>query len=79
MAAMIQNDEEKAWMLPMLEFRNEIAAHGDWATDRKRRDFRRKDGKLTMHNGQLVHGPYMKETREYFCDAYWKLKNWFMK
>ncbi len=64
MAAMIQNDEEKAWMLPMLEFRNEIAA--DWDTDRKRRDFRRKDGRLTWHNNRLVHGPYTKKTRENF-------------
>ena len=64
MAAMIQNDEEKSWMLPMLEFRNEIA--GDWKTDRERRDFRRKDGRLTWHNGRLVHGPYTKVTREYF-------------
>ena len=64
MAAMIQNDEEKSWMLPMLDFRNEIA--GDWETDRKRRDFRRKDGRLTWHNNRLVHGPYTKETREFF-------------
>lgn len=64
MAAMIQNDEEKSWMLPMLEFRNEIA--GDWQTDRDRRDFRRKDGRLTWHNNRLVHGPYTKETRHYF-------------
>lgn len=64
MAAMIQNDEEKAWMLPMLEFRNYIAA--TWQEDRKRRDFRRKDGRLTWHNNRLVHGPYTKETRESF-------------
>ena len=64
MAAMIQNDEEKAWMLPMLDFRNEIA--GDWKTDRERRDFRRKDGRLTWHNSRLVHGPYTKQIREYF-------------
>lgn len=64
MEAMIQNDEEKAWMLPMLEFRNEIAA--DWQTDRDRRDFRRKDGRLTWHNNRLVHGPYTKEAREFF-------------
>lgn len=64
MAAMIQNDEEKSWMLPMLEFRNEIAA--DWETDRNRRDFRRKDGRLTWHNNRLVHGPYTKKTREFF-------------
>ena len=50
MAAMIQNDEEKAWMLPMLEFRNEIAGHGDWQTDRDRRDFRKRDGRLQWHN-----------------------------
>lgn len=64
MAAMIQNDEEKAWMLPMLEFRNEIAA--DWHTDRERRDFRKRDGRLQWYNNRLVHGPYTKETREYF-------------
>ena len=66
MAAMIQNDEEKSWMLPMLDFRNKIA--GDWDTDRKRRDFRRKDGRLTWHNGRLVHGPYTKKTREEFLE-----------
>ncbi len=64
MAAMIQNDEEKAWMLPMLEFRNYIAA--DWGTDRERRDFRRKDGRLTWFNNRLVHGPYTKDAREKF-------------
>jgi DNA sulfur modification protein DndC len=64
MAAMIQNDEEKSWMLPMLDFRNYIA--GDWDTDRKRRDFRRRDGHLTWHNNRLVHGPYTQDTREDF-------------
>lgn len=64
MAAMIQNDEEKAWMLPMLKFRNYIA--GDWETDRKRRDFRRKDGRITLFNDRLVHGPYTQETRQDF-------------
>ena len=64
MAAMIQNDEEKAWMLPLLEFRNDIAADND--TDRGRRDFRRMDGRLTYHRNRLVHGPYTKKTREYF-------------
>lgn len=53
-------------MLPMLDFRNKIA--GDWETDRKRRDFRRKDGRLTWHNGRLVHGPYTKKTREEFLE-----------
>lgn len=66
MAAMIQNDEEKAWMLPLLDFRNDIAALSDNELDRKRRDFRRMTGKLTWHNGRLVHGPYKKEVREEF-------------
>lgn len=64
MAAMIQNDEEKAWMLPLLEFRNEIAVDAD--TDRNRREFTRMDGRLTYYNGRLVHGPYTKATREHF-------------
>ena len=53
---MTQNDEEKAWMLPMLEFRDEIAGYGDWQTDRDRRDFRKRDGRLQWHNNRLVHG-----------------------
>ena len=63
MAAMIQNDEEKAWMLPLLDLRNEIAAPQD--IDKSRRDFRRMDGHLTLYNGKLVHGPYTKEVREH--------------
>lgn len=66
MAAMIQNDEEKSWMLPLLDFRNDIAAMVDPKIDRDRRDFRRMTGKLTWHNGRLVHGPYKKEVREEF-------------
>ena len=64
MAAMIKNDEEKSWMLPLLEFRNYIA--GDWETDRERRDFRRRDGHLTLFHDKLVHGPYKKAVREEF-------------
>lgn len=66
MNAMIKNDEEKAWMLPLLEFRNYIASMDDKSVDRNRRDFRRMTGKLTWHNGRLVHGPYTKEVREDF-------------
>lgn len=66
MNAMIKNDEEKAWMLPLLEFRNYIASMEDKNVDRNRRDFRRMTGKLTWHNGRLVHGPYTKEVREDF-------------
>ena len=64
MAAMIQNDEEKSWMLPMLDFRNDICA--EWGKDRERRDFRKRDGRLQYFRNRLVHGPYTKEHREYF-------------
>lgn len=72
LAAMIHNDEEKSWMLPLLEFRNYIAAfkmnsdHTQNDIDRDRRDFRRMTGKLTWHKDRLVHGPYTKEVREDF-------------
>lgn len=61
MAAMIMNDIEKEWMMPLLEFRNQI---GDAAADRDRRDFRRMTGSAHMFRGRLVHGPYIKEVRE---------------
>ena len=64
MAAMIQNDEEKAWMLPLLDLRNEIAAPQE--IDKTRRDFRRMDGHLTWYKEGLVHGPYTRQWREYF-------------
>ncbi len=60
MQAMIQNDEEKEWMLPLLQLRNEL----DQTNDRELRDFRRMSGALLLHNGQLVHGPYKQEIRE---------------
>ena len=63
MAAMILNDDEKAWLAPLLEFRNEF---GDMEKDRSRRDFRRMDGKILLHRDRLVHGPYTKHCREYW-------------
>jgi DNA sulfur modification protein DndC len=63
MAAMIQNDHEKIWMSPLLELRDEI---GDTEQDRGRRDFRKMDSHLLIHNGRLVHGPYTKYWREHW-------------
>ena len=60
MEAMISNDDEKAWMTPLLEFRNEF---GDEEQDRKRRSFRKMGGFLQGSYGQLHHGPYKKEFR----------------
>lgn len=73
MAAMIQNDDEKEWMLPLLELRNELDFRSDEARkkDRTRRDFRRLSGQLSYYKDktgvfQLVPGPYKQEAREYW-------------
>lgn len=61
MEAMISNDEEKAWMYPLLAFRNKF---GDEGLDRERRSFRKMAGFLYGSYKQLHHGPYKKEVRE---------------
>lgn len=69
MEAMIQNDEEKLWLTPLLELRNEIASLNEDGKidDYKYRDFRRKDGsiKINFRNGRTIPGPYLKPRREY--------------
>jgi DNA sulfur modification protein DndC len=59
MQAMLQNDEQKAWMQPILLFRNTHLA----TADRDVRDFQRMNGQLKVFNGSLVHGPYLQEKR----------------
>ena len=61
MEAMIANDDEKAWMTPLLEFRSHF---GDEANDRERRSFRKMQGYLQGTYKQLHHGPYLKYWRE---------------
>src|SRR4051794_17750317 len=60
MEAMIKNDEEKAWMTPLLELRNEL----DKPDDRDRRDFRRMNGSVQLFHDRTIPGPYTKEWRE---------------
>jgi DNA sulfur modification protein DndC len=70
MEAMIQNDEEKEWMQPLLDIRNEL----DVQDDRDRRDFRRLWGDVQLFernvNGEIqvvpIPGPYTKEWREHW-------------
>lgn len=59
MQAMIQNDEQKQWMQPILDFRNKHLA----VVDRANRDFRRMNGRLTVFRDELVHGPYTQPHR----------------
>jgi len=65
MSAMIQNDQEKEWMKPLLELRNEL----DIADDRHLRDFRRMDGRVQLFHDGTIPGPYTKSSRE----------NWLLK
>lgn len=70
MEAMIQNDEEKEWLQPLLDLRNEL----DIQDDRPKRDFRRIFGKVQLFernvNGEIsiepIPGPYTKQWREYW-------------
>lgn len=67
--AMIQNDEEKEWLQPLVDFRLEL----DVMNDYDKRDFRRIWGKVQLFerniDGEIsvqpIPGPYTKEYREY--------------
>ena len=72
MEAMIQNDEEKEWLQPLLDIRNEL----DTKRDRDKRDFRRIHGNVQLFERKVegkknetsvenIPGPYLKEWREY--------------
>ncbi len=68
MEAMIQNDEEKEWLQPLLDIRNELDVH----PDRHRRDFRRLRGKVQLFEREQkgkttiknIPGPYVRKWRE---------------
>jgi len=73
MAAMIQNDFEKDWMLPLLEIRNELDFRSESARERdqENRDFRRMTGKVQYFEdkegrGRLIRGPYTQKARAYW-------------
>jgi len=71
MEAMIQNDEEKEWMQPLLDIRNEL----DIKDDRPKRDFRRIYGRVELFERNMgddttavepIPGPYTKFWREHW-------------
>ncbi|WP_152396589.1 DNA phosphorothioation system sulfurtransferase DndC [Paenibacillus guangzhouensis] len=70
MEAMIQNDDEKAWMEPLLKFRNEeigMLNENGRIDDHDKRDFRRKGGAITLKRSgtDVTPGPYLKSHREH--------------
>jgi DNA sulfur modification protein DndC len=62
MEAMIKNDEEKVWMTPLLDLRNELGE----PHDRHRHDYRRMDGRVQIFHDSTVPGPYTKKWREHW-------------
>ncbi len=71
MSAMIQNNAEREWMLPLLELRNELAEAG-----KENRDFRRLNGKVSIFNGQNVSGPYTQQARSYWLKKVLMAQKW---
>jgi DNA sulfur modification protein DndC len=72
MSAMIQNDEEKEWMLPLLELRNQL----DVADDRHLRDFRRMNGTVQLFHDRPIPGPYKQEAREQWLRKLLEAQTW---
>lgn len=70
MEAMIQNDEDKEWLQPLLDIRDELAIEDD----RDKRDFRRMSGRVDLYERKNaggtevvpIPGPYTKYWREYW-------------
>ncbi len=68
MTAMIQNDTEKEWMLPLLDLRNALDFRNNLTPGQKLdhhlRDFRRMTGTVQlMLGGEPVPGPYTQQSR----------------
>ena len=63
MQAMIQNDDEKEWLLPLLELRNELDPPKTPDGDRNLRDFRRMSGNVQLYRNRPIPGPYKQEVR----------------
>jgi DNA sulfur modification protein DndC len=81
MAAMIQNDREKEWMLPLLRFRDliDFRKGGKLEGDRHLRDYRRMSGSIQIFHDRLVHGPYTQETRQNLLRELLKAQTWIQK
>jgi DNA sulfur modification protein DndC len=72
MSAMIQNDEEKEWMLPLLELRNAL----DVPDDRHLRDFRRMNGSVQLFHDKTIPGPYTQAARQDWLKRLLEAQTW---
>lgn len=72
MHAMIQNDEEKEWMLPLLRLRDKL----DVPDDKPLRDFRRLNGSVQLFHDRPIHGPYTQSAREAWLRELLEAQRW---
>ena len=85
MTAMIQNDEEKEWMMPLLALRNELDfrntdENGKESSDHHLRDFRRMTGAIqVMQDGNPVPGPYTQTSREQWLRKLLEAQTWIRR
>lgn len=81
MTAMIQNDDEKEWMLPLLELRNSLDSRDDSGhrNDRHLRDFRRLRGNVELFKDRSIPGPYTQSSREHWLRKVLETQQWLRK
>lgn len=84
MTAMIQNDQEKEWMMPLLELRNALdfrtgAGNEEETSDRHLRDFRRMSGAIQLFHDRPIPGPYTQEARENWLRKLLSAQKWIRK
>jgi DNA sulfur modification protein DndC len=81
MAAMIQNDDEKEWMMPLLKLRNALdfrnaGPNGEENSDRHLRDFRRMSGAIQLFHDRPIPGPYIQAAREDWLRRLLEAQTW---
>jgi DNA sulfur modification protein DndC len=88
MTAMIQNDSEKEWMMPLLALRNalDFRSNTDGGADQENndhhlRDFRRMSGVVNvMSNGaKAIPGPYTQASRETWLRKLLSAQTWIRR
>ncbi len=85
MTAMIQNDAEKEWMMPLLDLRNALdfrnnAVADETSSDHHLRDFRRMGGAVVlMADGNPVPGPYTQSARADWLSRLLKAQSYIRK
>jgi len=84
MTAMIQNDQEKEWMTPLLELRNALdfrtgARTEEETSDRHLRDFRRMSGAVQLFHDRPIPGPYTQEARENWLRKLLAAQTWIRR